>query len=241
MDDPKVDIESVDAVMEGGSISLTVKCRLLLSTPIESTKHLEIKKKPKEEKQEKEEQRVDIDSMSDPPISSLIASDLSKCIEGIKSSQSGHELNCLITGKYTANWACIVADLLPVAGGRVLCIGDSVSKGKPSEDWLDTVGKRFGENIFPVSGDSQDNFQGIDKPFDLVLISECGSYSDMATKITRWSGLLCDGGVICGTQLDEEDYPASFGAITDLFGKKVMSSAKSSFWSVKTEASNAEK
>ena len=241
MDDPKVDIESVDAVMEDGSISLTVKCRLLLSDPHETTKDLEIKKKPKEEKQEKEERRVDVDSMGDPPISSLIASDLSKCVEAVKAQQTGHELNCLIVGKYTANWACVIADSLPVAGGRVLCIGDCVSKGKPEVNWLDTVGKRFGNNVFPVTGDSEDNFQGIDKPFDLVLVSDCGSYADIATKITRWTGLLGEGGVICGTQFDEEDYRASFDAINDLFGDRVIASAKSSFWSVHTGVSNAKK
>ena len=47
--------------------------------------------------------------------------------------------------------------------------------------------------------------------------------------------------MICGTQFDEEDYRASFDAINDLFGDRVIASAKSSFWSVHTGVSNAKK
>ena len=241
MDDPKVNIESVDAVMEDGFISLTVKCKLLFGDSSKPTKDVEIKTKTKKEKkQAKKEKRIDIDAMSDPPISSLIAKDIKGCIESLKKSQTGHELNCLVFGKYTANWACVISDVLPEAGGRVLCVGDSVSGGKPNSSWVETVGERFGKNVFPVSGDSEDSFQGIDKPFDFILISDCGSYADMATKITRWTGLLEHGGIVCGTQYDEEDYPASHGAIEDLFGDKVMSSSTTSFWYVTTKkASNA--
>ena len=51
--------------------------------------------------------------------------------------------------------------------------------------------------------------------------------------------MLAPGGVICGTQLDESDYPASSQAIMDTFGPARVNSLDSSFWWV--EAKSVEK
>jgi hypothetical protein len=51
----------------------------------------------------------------------------------------------------------------------------------------------------------------------------------MASLITKWSGLVRPGGVVCGTQLDKEDYPASTQAIYEVFGEEV-ESEHTSFW-----------
>jgi len=182
----------------------------------------------------KEEKRIDVDKMSDPPISGLIAKRLSAAVQDLYNEQEGHELNCLVVGKFTANWACVISDTLPAAGGRVLCIGDSLGEdGKPLRAWLDVIGERFAKTVYPVSGDIEENYQGMDRRFDLIMFSCCGDYVSMATLLCKWSGLLVDNGVACGSQLDEDDYQASTFAINDLFGKVLVKDKDTTFWTAK--------
>ena len=182
----------------------------------------------------KEEKRIDIDKMSDPPISGPIAKKLAYRVQDLYNDQEGHELNCLVVGTFTANWACVISDTLPAAGGRVLCIGDSLGEdGKPLRNWLDVIGDRFAKTVYPVSGAIEENYQGIDRKFDLIMFSCCGDYVSMATLLSKWSGLLGDRGVVCGSQFDEEDYQASVFAIKDVFGNKVVNDNNTSFWSAK--------
>tara|TARA_R100000458_G_scaffold59876_1_gene72397 strand:+ start:881 stop:1459 length:579 start_codon:yes stop_codon:yes gene_type:complete len=179
----------------------------------------------------KEEKRIDVDKMSDPPISGLIAKKLSAAVQELYNDQEGHELNCLVVGTFTANWACVISDTLPAAGGRVLCIGDSMdSDGKPSQQWLDVIGKRFSKTVFPVSGAIEENYQGIDRKFDLIMFSCCGDYVSMATLLSKWSGLLANNGMVCGSQLDSDDYQASSFAIKDVFKDDVVKDSSTSFW-----------
>tara|TARA_E500000331_G_C17166326_1_gene674003 strand:- start:261 stop:851 length:591 start_codon:yes stop_codon:yes gene_type:complete len=182
----------------------------------------------------KEEKRIDLDKMSDPPLSGLIAKKLAHAVQDLYNNQEGHELNCLVVGKFTSNWACVISDTLPAAGGRVLCIGDSIGEdGKPLQSWLDVVGERFGKTVFPVSGDIGENYQGMDRKFDLVMFSCCGDYVTMATTISKWSGLLVDNGIACGSQLDKDDYTASTFAIVDIFGDLLSKDNGTTFWSAK--------
>lgn len=184
----------------------------------------------------KEEKRIDVDKMSDPPISGLIAKKLSHAVQGLYSEQEGHELNCLVVGTFTANWACVISDTLPAAGGRVLCIGDSIGQdGKPVQDWLDVIGSRFAKTVYPVSGAIEENYQGIDRKFDLIMFSCCGDYVSMATILSKWSGLLGEFGIVCGSQFDEDDYQASVFAIQDVFGDSVQKDKDTSFWLSKIE------
>ena len=191
----------------------------------------------KKEKINKKEKRVEVDTMSDPPISFLIANDLAACTTDLISRQEGHELNCLALGTNTARWACVVSDIFPPAGGRVMCIGDSINEdGSPKKDWLDVVGERFGQSVFPVSGDTSDNLQGMERQLDMVFFSMCGDYASMGTSMSRWSGLLAKGGVACGPQYDPDQYPATTDAILDVFGAKRIRRGRqlnqTSFWYV---------
>ena len=195
------------------------------------------------DKMEKPEKRIDSDTMSDPPISFLIGNNLAACVTDLMSRQEGHQLNCLVLGKYTGNWACVISDMFPPAGGRVLCLGDSVSDdSRPTKEWLETVGDRTCKTVFPVTGDISDNLQGMDRKLDLIFFSTCGDYAEMASIMSRWSGLVSNGGVVCGPQFDSDQYPATTDAITDVFGadkiKRIESQNPTSFWYAIIEPSN---
>jgi len=243
MANPKINIESIEAVPKEGKIEISISCVISLEekeSVLDEVIEKNITASPPKQKTEKVEKRIDSDQMEEPPISELIARDLGACVESIKSRQEGHELNCMIIGSFTANWARVISEKLPVSGGRILCIGDCVSEnGKADQSWKDTVGEDFGKTIFPVSGDIDEHVQGIDKKPDLIMMSVCGEYAEVATMINRWSGLIMNGGIVCGPQFDKEDYPASTDAIIDIFGKdRVKSSTKSSFWYVDIQNSH---
>ena len=247
MKNPNIKLESVDTDAKDGKIAVTINCVFSFTKGPQDKPAVDVvieknisATSPQPVDKERPEKRIDIDNMSDPPISSLIAKDLSSCIEDIKSRQEGHELNCLVIGSFTANWACIISDSLPVAGRRVLCMGDCVSEsGKADASWKATVGNRFGKTVFPVSGDIGEHIQGIDRRPDLIMLSVCGEYAEIATMINKWSGLVSDGGIVCGPQFDEEDYPATRDAIIDVFGlDKVEASKGSSFWHVNIQSTH---
>ena len=177
------------------------------------------------------EVRVERDEMEDPPISDSIMTDLASTVEMLTTLRRGDPLNCMIIGEYTGMLANVVSDSFSGAGGRVLCLGDCVdSDGHPLQSWLEYVGERFQETVWPVKGDTVDSFQGIDRELDLVLLSTCGVYSEMASLISRWAGLIRPGGVICGTQLDADGYPATVQAIYEIFGKGRVETHGGSFW-----------
>jgi hypothetical protein len=88
----------------------------------------------------------------------------------------------------------------------------------------------MGKTVYPVVGDTLDYYQGIERPLDLVLINTCGTYSSMASLLSRWFGLLNPGGVVCGTQHDHENYAASLEAVHEVIGKDKVSCEGSSFW-----------
>lgn len=179
----------------------------------------------------KMEARVERDEMEDPPISDSIMTDLASTVEMIATIRRGDALNCMVIGEYTGMLANVISDSFSGAGGRVLCLGDCVdSDGHPLQSWLEYVGERFQETVWPVKGDTVDSFQGIDRELDLVLLSTCGVYSEMASLISRWTGLVRPGGIICGTQLDEGSYPATVQAIYEIFGKDRVETLGGSFW-----------
>lgn len=188
------------------------------------------------EPEEKMERRVESDEMSDPPISDEILTDLTGVIKEIVKLHRGTKLNCMVIGEYTGPLAAMISDSFGGPGGMVLCMGDAVDKeGHPMPSWLAAAGNRFPSTVVPVIGDIDENYQGMDRPIHVVLLSTCGSYSQMSSLISRWSGMLAPGGLICGTQLDESDYPASSQAIMDTFGPTRINSMKSSFWWVETK------
>jgi hypothetical protein len=192
------------------------------------------------EPEKKLERRVESDGMSDPPLSDQIMADLAGTIEETVKLHRGTKLNCMVIGEYTGPLAAMISDSFGGPGGMVLCMGDAVDKeGHPMPSWLAATGNRFPSSVVPVIGDIDENYQGMDRPIHVVLLSTCGSYSQMASLISRWAGMLAPGGVICGTQLDESDYPASSQAIMDTFGPARVNSLDSSFWWV--EAKSVEK
>ena len=195
----------------------------------------EIKEAEASRTQKKEEKRIDLDAMGDPPISSQIVADVAGFVEQVSGRLNGQNLNCIVLGKYTGAMAVAISDSLGGAGGRVLCIGDCLdSDNRPLKEWLDVVGDRFRSTAFPVAGDIEDTFQDTERPIDMILFSTCGGYADMASLISKWAGLVRPGGMVCGTQLDESDYRASSDAIMDIFGEdRVKRSENSTCWNVK--------
>ena len=185
--------------------------------------------------EEKQEKRIDSDEMSDPPISSDIAADIAGYVKQVESRLNGQPLNCIVLGKYTGQLAVAISDTFGGAGGRVLCIGDCLdSDNRPLLDWSKVVGGRFKQTVFPVAGDIDETFQDTEKPIDMVLFSTCGSYTESATLISRWSGLVHSGGMVCGTQFDKEHYRASHDAVIDVFGEnRVEKSEITTCWNVK--------
>ena len=112
--------------------------------------------------------------------------------------------------------------------------GDAADALPPAEYRRQPViGERFGKTVFPVSGDIGENYQGMDRKFDLVMFSCCGDYVSMATTISKWSGLLVNNGIACGSQLDKDDYGASTFAIVDIFGQSLSKDNGTTFWSAK--------
>ena len=108
------------------------------------------------------------------------------------------------------------------------------SDNKPLPEWSDIVGGRFKQTVFPVAGDIDESFQDSEKSIDMVLFSTCGSYTKSATLMSRWSGLVQPGGLVCGTQFDKEQYRASHDAAIDVFGEdKIDKSKNSTCWNVK--------
>ena len=184
------------------------------------------------------DRRIDQDSMSDPPISSQIVADIAGYVGEVESRLNGKTLNCIVLGRYTGPIAVAVSDAFGGAGGRVLCIGDCLdSDNQPLPEWLTAVGNRFKSTVFPVAGDIEETFQDSEKEIDLVLFSTCGQYANMATLISRWSGLVQSGGLVGGTQLDDSDYRASFDAIMDIFGEdRIEKSENSTCWNVKIDS-----
>lgn len=189
------------------------------------------------ESPEKLERRIDTDEMSDPPISDQILLDLSECIKEMVKLQRGTKLNCMVIGEYTGALASIISNSFGGPSGMVLCMGDAVdNEGHPVPSWLAAAGDKFPNTIVPVIGDIDENYQGMDRPIHVVVLSTCGSYPQMSSLISRWSGLLAPGGVVCGTQLDKNDYPASSQAILDTFGPNRVNSLDSSFWWVEAKS-----
>jgi len=181
--------------------------------------------------EEKREVRPEMDEMDDPPISDEIFKELNHVMEILVTTQRGLSLNCIVIGEYTGMLSSSISDSFGGSGGRVLCIGDCVDvDGHPIESWTDYVGERFQKTVWPVKGHASDDFQGIDRQIDLVLLSTCGSYLDMATLISKWMGFLRPGGIICGTQLEEGHYSASVNAIYEVLGKENINCLGSSLW-----------
>jgi len=179
---------------------------------------------------EKQERRIESDSMSSTPISDEIIIDLSGCARS-RVVECGGEVNCVVIGERTGLMASVISDQFSGAGGRVICIGDCVdSDGNIIKDWLEHVGDRWAKTVFPAVGDTFESFRDFENPFDLVLLNTCGKYSEMASLISRWYGLLNPGGVICGTQHDYENYAASLNAVHEVIGKDRVNSTGSEFW-----------
>jgi len=201
---------------------------------LEETQEVEYVRAPKPSSNgpvKKPEMRPELDEMEDPPISDEIFNELNEAMDILVNTQRGFPLNCMVIGEYTGMLSAAISDAFSGAGGRILCIGDCVdSEGHPIESWLEYVGDRFQQTVWPVKGGALDDFQGIDRQLDLVLFSTCGSYLDMATLISRWMGFLRPGGIICGTQLEEGQYTASVNAIYEVLGKENINCLGSSFW-----------
>tara|TARA_R100000655_G_scaffold50642_4_gene88251 strand:+ start:1675 stop:2418 length:744 start_codon:yes stop_codon:yes gene_type:complete len=191
----------------------------------------------------RKERRIEADEMESPPISDSLMSSLSGCVSLLAKLRRGDSLNCMVIGEYTGMLSAVVSDSFGGPGGRVLCLGDCVdSEGHPLKEWVECVGERFQKTIWPVKGDITQSFQGMDRPLDLVVFSTCGIYTEMASLINKWAGLIKPGGIVCGTQYDSEQYAASVEAITEVFGeKRVDSPEKNSFWSVQIDAVKLEK
>tara|TARA_E500000331_G_scaffold339925_1_gene370685 strand:- start:1017 stop:1760 length:744 start_codon:yes stop_codon:yes gene_type:complete len=191
----------------------------------------------------RKEQRVESDEMETPPISDSILVDLSENTSDLSVMRRGESLNCIVVGHYTGRISPAISDSFSGAGGRVLCLGDCVDgDGHPLKEWMEYVGDRFQKTIWPVKGDITQSFQGIDRPLDIVYLSTCGAYSDMASMISKWSGLIKPGGFICGGQFDTSLYAASVEAIAEVFGLgKVVSSGANGFWMVQVDAVKAKK
>ena len=189
----------------------------------------------------KEERRIESDEMETPPISDSILIDLSQNTSDLSVMRRGESLNCIVVGHYTGKISPAISDSFSGAGGRVLCLGDCVdSDGHPLKEWMEYVGDRFQETIWPVKGDIAQSFQGIDRPLDIVYLSTCGVYSDMASMISKWAGLIKPGGFICGGQFDRGLYAASVEAITEVFGlSKVVHAGENGFWMVQMNSVKA--
>ena len=186
----------------------------------------------------KEERRIENDELEDPPISDDITWDLCECVVNLSQDegQRGNPIQCVIVGEYTGMLASAVSASFGGAGGRVLCIGDCLDyDGGIKPSWADHVGENLGKTVWPVKGDITENYQGMDRLLDIVVISTCGAYHEMASMISRWAGLLRAGGVICGTQHDEGHYPASVAAIEEVFTPDRVMKNNSSFWYVKAD------
>jgi len=142
-------------------------------------------------------------------------------------------MQCVVIGEYTAIYARAIESTFGGSGGRVLCIGDCVEDdGTIRPSWKDKTEGRLGKTIFPVKGDTNENYQGMDRPLDVVVLSTCGKYHEMASLISRWAGLVRKGGVLCGTQYDRDQYPASVSAIDEVFGMRKTSKSDSGLWYV---------
>ena len=194
-------------------------------------------------KAKKIERRIEVDEMESPPISDAIMSSLSGCVKILAKSRRGDSLNCMVVGEYTGMLSSVISDSFGGPGGRVLCLGDCLdSDGVPKKEWVEHVGGRFKKTVWPVNGDMTQSFQGIDRSIDLVVLSTCGVYTEMASLISKWSGLVKAGGVVCGTQYDPDQYAATVEAIVEVFGKRrVKLDYGNSFWSVQVDAVKMEK
>tara|TARA_R100000458_G_scaffold57413_1_gene63595 strand:+ start:567 stop:1268 length:702 start_codon:yes stop_codon:yes gene_type:complete len=225
----KFEVTGVNVEELGTEIKITVMCSVeeedVLLEEEESTAE-----KLKQEIQ-REERRIEEDNLEDPPISSEILDRASELVERLTHSKRGSSIKCVVLGKYTGMFAAAMSDAFSGAGGKVLCIGDSVDEsGSPSEAWKEYVGERFGKTVWPVKGDTDDLYQSMEKKIDVVLVSDCGVYTKMASTLTRWFGLVSDGGFICGTQYDKGHYPASVRAIEEVFGENGPSIDEGGFW-----------
>lgn len=189
------------------------------------------------------ERRIEADEMESPPISEAIMSGLSDCVTSLTEIRRGDSLNCIVIGEYTGMFSGVISDSLSGPGGRVLCLGDCVdSDGHPLKEWIEYVGERFKKTVWPVNGDINEGFQGMDRSLDLVVLSTCGVYTEMASLINKWAGLIKPGGIVCGTQYDHHQYPASVEAIIEVFGEeRIKSPEESSFWSVQIDSVKLEK
>ena len=190
-----------------------------------------------------EEKRIDSDLMDDPPFSEAILSDLGEtCIDlSAMEMQRGKPMECVVIGDFTAAYAIAMSNSFGGSGGRVLCIGDCLDQsGSLKESWASAVGDRLGKTIFPVKGDTTENYQGLEKMLDIVLFSTCGMYHETASLISKWAGLVRSGGIVCGTQWDEDNYPASVSAIKEIFGSRAAKRSDSGFWYVQSGVSQYE-
>ena len=191
----------------------------------------------------KEERRIESDEMATAPISDSILVDISGSTAELSAMRRGEALNCIVIGDYTGMIAPAISDSFSGAGGRVLCLGDCVDgDGHPQKEWLEYVGDRFQKTVWPVKGDITQSFQGMDRALDIVYLSTCGVYSDMASMLSKWSGLIKPGGFICGGQFDEGLYAASVEAITEVFGLgRVERKRDDGFWVVRVDSVKAGK
>ena len=228
-------VDVMESKMTHGSIPLPPLTEIASGDVVDATFHrVSMNGKMSEVKAEK---RIEIDEMEDPPISAEITWDLCECVINLvqDEGQRGNPIQCVIVGEYTGVLGSAVSESFGGAGGRVLCIGDCLDQdGGIKPDWADHVGEKLGKTIWPVKGDITENYQGMDRLLDIVVISTCGAYHEMASMISRWAGLLRAGGVICGTQHDEGHYPASVAAIEEVFTPDRVMKNDSSFWCVKT-------
>ena len=186
----------------------------------------------------KVESRIEEDDLAEPPVSEPILSDIAECVIELSQSelQRGKSMECVVIGSYTGIIAPAVSDSLSGAGGRILCIGDCITSDGISENWASQVGGNLGKTIYPVKGDVNENYQGLERLLDMVILSTCGTYQEMATMISRWAGLLRTGGVICGTQFDREHYQASVAAIEEVFDDSRIEKSDNGFWRVRVGA-----
>ena len=183
----------------------------------------------------KEEKRVEKDDLVEPPLSESVLSDVAECVIDLSSDemQRGKSMECVVIGSYTGQIASAISDSFSGPGGRILCIGDCLDGEGINQDWAGHVGGNLGKTVYPVKGDVNENYQGLERLLDFVVLSTCGTYQDMASMVSRWAGLLRTGGAICGTQFNREHYQASVSAIEDIFGADRMEKSDSGFWCVR--------
>jgi hypothetical protein len=182
---------------------------------------------------QQEVRRVENDKMGTPPISEQLCHGLA-VIAADQLNRCQRPIKVFVLGHFTASIAASIASTFGPEGSQVLCCGDAVTAdGHMVHEWLEQVSQLVtAKRVIAAKGPIEDVLDMWPGELDMIVVSQCGTTTDMGKLFSKCVGKLSPHGLLCGTTYDEAQYPASVQALQRMFDGDVQHADPLSLWLV---------